>query len=442
MMFHVEHATIIAVATGPARAGVGIIRLSGPRALEAARSVVPSLPSAPAPRELRLHRFTLGPAVVDQGLVVYFPAPHSFTGEDVVELQGHGAPRLLQALVDRCLETPGVRLAEPGEFTRRAVASGQMDWTRAEAVLNLIEADTEAQVQAAGARLDGALAAAFEGLRVPLVELSAVLEGLLDFPDEASDAEVEVAPRLEALQRQVRALEGGARRNARLSAGARVVLFGPPNAGKSTLFNRLGGGERALVDPEPGTTRDALEARLELGGASLILIDTAGLRDGATGVEQRGISRTRALLERADLGVLLAPAASAEREVERWRREVSEERRLDVGTRGDVERSTWSSEVVVSGLTGEGLDRLLEHIAARVFDRWDGAPGLATERHLEGLLRVREALERAAARLEHDTLDLVAAEVQVALNETGRLLGVDVDRAQLDALFARFCIGK
>lgn len=359
-----------------------------------------------------------------------------------MELQGHGAPRLLQALVDRCLETPGVRLAEPGEFTRRAVASGQMDWTRAEAVLNLIEADTEAQVQAAGARLDGALAAAFEGLRVPLVELSAVLEGLLDFPDEASDAEVEVAPRLEALQRQVRALEGGARRNARLSAGARVVLFGPPNAGKSTLFNRLGGGERALVDPEPGTTRDALEARLELGGASLILIDTAGLRDGATGVEQRGISRTRALLERADLGVLLAPAASAEREVERWRREVSEERRLDVGTRGDVERSTWSSEVVVSGLTGEGLDRLLEHIAARVFDRWDGAPGLATERHLEGLLRVREALERAAARLEHDTLDLVAAEVQVALNETGRLLGVDVDRAQLDALFARFCIGK
>ncbi|MCU0701501.1 MAG: 50S ribosome-binding GTPase, partial [Myxococcaceae bacterium] len=279
-MFHVEHATIIAIATGAARGGIGVIRISGSRAVSVARRVVPALPERPPARLAALHRFILNGRLADQGLVLFFPGPRSFTGEDVVELQAHGAPRLLQALVERCLEEPGVRLAEPGEFTRRALLSGRLDLTRAEAVLDLIEADTEAQVLAAADRLDGALTSALEAIQAPLVELVAVLDGLLDFPDEAHGVEVEVGPRLAAVEAQVLQLEVEARRGARLRQGARVVLFGPPNAGKSTLFNRLVGDDRALVDSEPGTTRDALEARLEVRGAPLLLIDTAGLRAG------------------------------------------------------------------------------------------------------------------------------------------------------------------
>ncbi|MDX2009484.1 MAG: tRNA modification GTPase [Myxococcaceae bacterium] len=441
-MFHVEHATIIAIATGAARAGIGVIRISGPRALLAARRVAPTLTHEPPARRAVLHPFLLNGRRADEGLVIFFPGPRSFTGEDVVELQAHGAPRLLQALVERCLEEPTVRLAESGEFTRRALLSGRLDLTRAEAVLDLIEADTEAQVLAAADRLDGGLAAALQALHVPLVELVSLVDGLLDFPDEAHGAEADVGPRLVALRNQALQLEAEARRGARLRQGARVVLFGPPNAGKSTLFNRLVGADRAIVDPEPGTTRDALEARIELRGALLVLADTAGLREGAGRVEQLGIEKTRALLQSADLGVLLAPAGSSDGVVDPWRLEVPMHRRLDVGTRADVERSTWNSSLQVSGLTGAGVPALLEAIADRVLGDTTGAPPVATERHLEGLTRVREALDRATARLGSDTLDLVGTEAAVALAEVGRLLGLDVERARLDALFSQFCIGK
>jgi tRNA modification GTPase len=441
MMFHVEHhATIIAIASGPARGGVGVIRVSGPRALEAARCVVPTLPGRPPPRRMVLHRFLVDGRPADEGLVVYFPGPGSFTGEDVVELHAHGAPRLLQALVERCLSAPGVRLAEAGEFTRRALLAGRIDLTRAEAVLDLIEADTEGQVLAAANRLHGGLAVALDAIRTPLLELATLLDGLLDFPDEAGGVEVELAPRLANLRRQVMQLEADARRSARLAQGARVVLYGPPNAGKSTLFNRLAGAERALVDPEPGTTRDALEARLEVGGALLVLVDTAGLREGGARVEQLGMAR--ALLASADLAVLLAPAASADALVTAWRSEAPADRRLDVATRCDVERSTWNSDLQVSGLTGEGVPGLLEKMTALVLGPGGHAEPLATERHLEALTLVRTALERAEARLERETLDLVSAEVMVALAEVGRLLGLELDEARLDALFERFCIGK
>jgi tRNA modification GTPase len=345
-------------------------------------------------------------------------------------------------LVERCLSAPGVRLAEAGEFTRRALLAGRMDLTRAEAVLDLIEADTEGQVLAAANRLHGGLATALDAIRAPLLELATLLDGLLDFPDEAGGVEDELAPRLATLRRQVLQLEADARRSARLAQGARVVLYGPPNAGKSTLFNRLAGAERALVDPEPGTTRDALEARLEVGGALLVLVDTAGLREGAARVEQLGMARTRALLAAADLAVLLAPGASADALVTAWRTEAPPERRLDVATRCDVERSTWNSDLQVSGLTGEGVPELLEKMTARVLGPGGHPEPLATERHLEALTLVRTALERAEARLERETLDLVSAEVMVALAEVGRLLGLELDEARLDALFERFCIGK
>ena len=262
--------TIAAIATGPAAGGIGIIRVSGQQCLEVVRRLCPTVPATVPAREAVFTRFVgADHSLLDEGLVLYFPAPHSYTGEDVVELQVHGAPRVLQVLLQAALEVDGVRLAEPGEFTRRAFLSGRIDLARAEAVADLISATSTGAVQAAALQLVGGLSKRIEAIREPLVALHADLEAALDFPEEAEDAELELGARLEVSWQAVSQLREAGAAGEVIRRGARVVLYGPVNAGKSTLFNRLVGDARAIVDAEPGTTRDALEAKLELSGSEI-----------------------------------------------------------------------------------------------------------------------------------------------------------------------------
>lgn len=430
-------ATIAAIATGPAAGGIGILRLSGPAALEAARRLAPGVPERLTPRHAYFTRFVdEGGAVLDEGLVLFFAGPHSFTGEDVVELHAHGAPRLLSMLLAEVLRHPDVRLATAGEFTRRALLSGRLDLTRAEAVADLIAAESEAQVRAAAAQLTGELAARLERVHGPLLALQADLEGALDFPDEAEGAEADAARRLDEVAALARALLADATRGALIRRGARVVLFGPVNAGKSTLFNALVGADRALVDAEPGTTRDTLEARVELGGLAVTLVDTAGLRDGAGRLEALGIARTRDAVRGADLAVLVLPPDATADERARWLTDAPTA--LVVWGKADVAPR---EGLAVSGLTGAGLGALRTAMVERLDDA-SGAVSSASARHVRGLTEVTEALGRARVACDVATLEIVAGELSLAVHALAELTGADASAELLDAIFERFCIGK
>ncbi|WP_342377629.1 tRNA modification GTPase [Myxococcus stipitatus] len=329
--------TIVALATAPTAGAVGIIRLSGPAALEVGRRLAPGVPPSPTPRHAYLASFVDAHGrVLDEGLFLYFRGPASFTGEDVVELQAHGGPRLLRLLLERTLEEGLARLATPGEFTRRAFLNGRIDLTRAEAVADLVAADSESAVRAAAAGLSGALTGRVRALEEPLRDLHADLEGVLNFPDEAEGADEDAASRVQALRAQAEALIAEAGQGRLVRRGARVAMFGPVNAGKSTLFNRLVGEARALVDDEPGTTRDALEARVEWNGLGVTLFDTAGLRETPGRVEALGIARTRELLSGVDLAVLVLPPGTSMEDAERWRDEAGTTPVLMVDGKCDV----------------------------------------------------------------------------------------------------------
>lgn len=432
-----DASTIAAIATPPGKGAVGIIRVSGARALEAVRHVAPRVELEP--RRATVVTLQVAGTPVDQALALFFQGPHSFTGEDVVELQLHGAPRLLRLVLEALLTVPGVRLATPGEFTRRAVVNGRLSWTRAEAVIELIEARSEAEVRSAAARLTGALAKVLDELYRPLLEVSAQLEGALDFPDEAGDVDV-TEPLQRCLDRAL-LLERSARRASALRRGTLVVLYGPVNAGKSTLFNALIAAERALVDAEPGTTRDALEAPLELGGQAVTLVDTAGLRSEPGRVEAMGIARTRALLAQCDVAVLVVPPEAGEGEVALWRAEVEDAKRLEVAGKADLASSPRPALLAVSGRTGQGVEALAAELLRRLGGSGGADEPLAAGAHLEALERARVALERAIAARDL-TLEVVAGEVSLALQALGEVAGLDVSDERLDALFARFCIGK
>jgi tRNA modification GTPase len=464
-------ATIAALATAPAAGAVGILRLSGPAALDVGRRLAPSVPAEPVPRHAYFARFVdAGGRVLDEGLFLYFRAPQSFTGEDVVELQAHGSPRLLRMLLARALEDERVRPAGPGEFTRRAFLNGRMDLTRAEAVADLVAADSEAAVRAAAAGLAGGLAARVRALEEPLRALHADLEGVLNFPEEAEGADAHASERVAAMRAEAEALLAEAGRGRLVRRGARVVLYGPVNAGKSTLFNRLVGEARALVDVEPGTTRDVLEARVEWEGLGLTLLDTAGLREAPGRIEALGIARTREALASVDLALLVLPPEADEDEASRWLLEAGATPVLLVRGKSDVlsltpalsqgERGHPQTQpggpgtltpalsrrergLRVSGLTGEGVDALRSSMLAHLWG--GGAPSavaLVSERHADALRRASDALSRAEAASRVSTLEVVSGEVGLALEALGEVSGTLVSEALLDAIFQRFCIGK
>ncbi len=430
--------TIAAIATGPGAGGIGIIRLSGPLALEAARAVA-TLPALPRPRFAHLVTVRVAGHVVDEGLALYFPGPRSFTGEDVVELHLHGAPRLLRLVLDALLAVTEVRLASAGEFTRRAFLAGRLDLARAEAVADLIAAESEAQVRAAAAQLSGELSARLRALEAAVGAVRADVEGVLDFPEEAEGADHHLAPRLDALVAEVGQLLADAARGALLRRGARVVLFGPVNAGKSTLFNRLVGQARAIVDAEPGTTRDTLEARVELDGLAMTLVDTAGFRDQPGRLEALGIARTREALAGADLAVLVAEPG----ELAAWQGQAPDERRVDVAAKADLaEARAGSVGLRVSGLTGAGVDQLRQVLVERLGGALAGSVLVASQRHLACLRRAHQALRTAREAVDLSTLEVVAGELGVAMEALTEVTGADASTELLDAVFARFCIGK
>lgn len=446
-------ATIAALATAPAAGAVGILRLSGPAALDVGRRLAPGVPASPTPRHAYFARFVDAEGqVLDEGLFLYFRAPHSFTGEDVVEFQAHGSPRLLHMLLARALEDERVRLASPGEFTRRAFLNGRIDLTRAEAVADLVAADSEAAVRAAAAGLAGGLAARVRALEEPLRSLHADLEGVLNFPDEAEGADEFASERVASLRAQADALLAEAGHGRLVRRGARVVLYGPVNAGKSTLFNRLVGEDRALVDSEPGTTRDVLEARVEWDGLAVTLLDTAGLREAPGRIEALGIARTREVLASVDLALLVLPPETDDAEAARWLAEAGETPVLlvlgkcDVLTGADTltpSLSRGERGIPVSGLTGAGVDALRSAMLERLWG--GGAPSavaLVSERHADALRRASEALSRAEAASRVSTLEVVSGEIGLALEALGEVSGTVVSEALLDAIFHRFCIGK
>jgi len=435
--------TIFALSSAPGRAAVAVVRISGP----AAGAALLALTGRPLPeaRRARLGRI-VDPAsgeALDGALLLWFPAPGSETGEDVAELQPHGAPAVVEALLDALARLPGLRLAEPGEFTRRAFLNGKLDLTAVEGLADLIAAETALQRRQALAQAGGALQRRAAEWRGRLLAALAELEAAIDFPDE--DLPPEAARRVPAtaaaVAGEMRAALAEAGKGERLRRGLRVALLGAPNAGKSTLLNALARRDAAIVAPTPGTTRDVLEVPLDLGGLPVTLVDTAGLRHGSDDpVEAEGMRRSLLQAEAADLRLLLLDrSAPAEPPVL-----PGEGRLLTVATKTDLPRVMEDkTDLSVCAYNTDSLvqfESALQREAERLLWAGGGPAPLVTR------LRQRQALEQAATALERlaaaQGAELAAEELRLALRGLGRLVGqVDVEEL-LDTIFREFCIGK
>lgn len=441
-----QRETIAAIATAAGVAGVGIVRLSGAGCRAIAATL---LGKPPEPRHAHYLRFRdADGAVIDDGLLIFFPGPQSYTGEDVLELQGHGSPVLLGQLLRRCLAL-GARPARPGEFTERAFLEGRLDLAQAEAVADLVSAGSEAAARAARRSLEGEFSRRVDAVVEGLTGLRVWIEAALDFPDEEIDflAAPELQEKLQRVAGQLDALRTAAERGRRLVDGLHVVIAGAPNAGKSSLLNALAGEDRAIVTDVPGTTRDLLRERIRIDGIELTLVDTAGLRDAPDVVEREGIRRARDELAKADLVLAVVDATAPASDAlplppgvpVLWLHSKSDLLATPPApqSRGDG-RHLW-----LSARTGAGLDALRAALreSAGLGDGVEGSFS-ARARHVDALRRGAEALARAAAQLHHGAGELAAEELRQAQDALGEITGrVDAD-ALLGRIFADFCIGK
>ena len=435
----VSRDTIAAIATPAGRGGIGVIRVSGPKVFEISTRILGSLP---APRYAQLARFRDARGEpIDEGLALYFPAPHSYTGEAVLELHGHGGPVVLRTLLRACVAA-GARLAEPGEFTRRAFLEGRLDLAQAEAVADLIDASSEQAARAALRSLSGEFSAAISRMADQLVELRALTEAMLDFPEEEVDAvhREDASTRLAAVARSLEEVLVKSREGSLLRSGIHVVLAGRPNVGKSSLLNRLAGEERAIVTPIAGTTRDALREPIQIEGVPLTLVDTAGLREASDEVEQLGVERALRELAQADLVLLVEeagkpapPLAGLTAQAQR----ILVYNKLDLAPR--FERP--AGALAVSAKTGEGLEELRAAIlAAAGWSSTGESVFLARERHLRALEAARGHI--AAARGELARWEFFAEELRLAHAALGGITGEFTADDLLGQIFGRFCIGK
>lgn len=438
-MGHTSAQTIYALATGAGRAAIAVIRLSGPFT----RQVIETLAGrAPAPRQAQLAPFRDPETseILDRGILLWFPAPHTVTGEDYAEFHIHGGRAILNRFLTTLSRFPGLREAEPGEFARRGFSNGKMDLSQVEGLADLVDAQTEFQRRQAVRTLGGGLRRQVEAWRAAIIRSLALVEAELDFADEAEvgrpQAALEVV--LQPLFQEMRATLQQAPASERLRDGFVVLILGPPNSGKSTLLNALARRDVAIVSPFPGTTRDMIEAHLDIQGMPVTFVDTAGLREASDEIERLGVARTLDRAKQADLLLWLSEggATPAPREGFGFGAEV-----LTVATKADVFPAP-SGRLAISAKTGLGLDQLFSHIFERARERLgDGSSSvLIRQRH-------RELVQTAAANIElaletGKPLEIVADDLRSAGRALGRIVGaVDVEHV-LDAIFAQFCIGK
>ncbi|HKJ87960.1 MAG TPA: tRNA uridine-5-carboxymethylaminomethyl(34) synthesis GTPase MnmE [Gammaproteobacteria bacterium] len=435
--------TIAAIATPPGRGGVGVVRISGPNALAVAIALSGRDRLTPRHCHLVTFRDSEGQAL-DQGLVIYFPAPGSFTGEDVVELQGHGGRAVMRGLLDAA-QSAGAVSAEPGEFTRRAFLNNRMDLSQAEAVAGLIEAETLTAARASLRSLEGELGREVEGLAEELTRVRVFLEGALDFPDEDMDLleEQRISTQVVGLLERVQSVRERAASGVRLSEGFLVVIAGRPNAGKSSLLNRLAGRDSAIVTERAGTTRDILRETIALGGFPVELADTAGLRETEDPVEREGVRRAREELNRADLALFLVDSVVGwtDEDAGEWDR-LPPERREVVWAKGDVGTPP-SGATAISTVAPPGLGQLEKLLEERLQMESTGDALGARQRHVEILDRVGADLDNARNTLEaYGSGDLAAQDLRRAHEALGEITGRIHSDDLLGRIFATFCIGK
>jgi len=435
---------IAAIATAPGRGGVGVVRVSGADVSGLAKAI---LGRVPAPRHATFGRFldTDG-STLDEGIALYFAAPHSFTGEAVLELQGHGGPQVLNLILQRCVAL-GARLAEPGEFTRRAYLNGKLDLAQAEAVADLIDAQSVAAARSAVRSLAGEFSQRISVLVEELIRLRMLVEATLDFPDEEIDflQQADAFGRLDRLDAKLQTVRAAATQGALLREGLTVVLIGQPNVGKSSLLNRLAGYEAAIVTATAGTTRDTVREAIQIEGVPLHIVDTAGLRDTDDTVEQMGIARTWAAAEKADVALLLVDAARGvgAHEAATLAR-LPAIPRLTIHNKIDMtgESARIDGDAIwLSAKTGAGLDllqrKLLESAGWQAIG--DGAL-MARTRHLHALQRAAKHLQQA--RDATSQLELFAEELRLAQAALSEITGEFSADDLLGEIFSRFCIGK
>ena len=444
--------TIAAIATALGRGGVGVIRISGSNLLPFAFALTGKTPK---PRYATLADFKAADgATVDSGLLLYFPDPHSFTGEDVLELQGHGGPVVMQMLLARCLDL-GARLAEPGEFSRRAFLNGKLDLAQAEAVADLIDAATASAARSAVRSLQGEFSQAIHALTDELINLRMLVEATLDFPEEDIDflKAADAFGRLERLQLKLAEIFDRAGQGKLLQAGLHVVLAGQPNVGKSSLLNRLAGDDLAIVTPVAGTTRDALRLTIQIEGIPLHIIDTAGLRETDDEVEKIGIERSWREIERADVVLLLVDSRTGVGEADRVILARLPERLKRVTVYNKIDLSGAPAErhdeadgvaISLSARANQGIE-LLRTELLRIAG-WHPAEDvfIARERHLRALADAQVHITAASSlvRGKLPALELFAEELRLAQQSLGEITGEFSADDLLGVIFSRFCIGK
>ena len=445
--------TIVAAATPPGRGGIGIVRISGPKTPEIGAVMLGELPQA---RRATFARFLdAKQQAIDVGLALFFPSPHSYTGEHVLELHGHGGPVVIEAVVGRVLQL-GARRALPGEFTQRAFLNDKLDLAQAESIADIIDAGSRQAARAAMRSLQGEFSAMVQGLTEAVIDLRTYVEAAIDFPEEEIDflADRQLEDRLVNVREHFNGVEQSARHGRLLREGMTVVIAGRPNAGKSSLLNRLAGYDAAIVTAIPGTTRDVLRERIDIDGMPLHVLDTAGLRDSPDDVEREGIRRAEAEMARADrvLFVIDTPDDPDGRAF------VEESKRLPehvpvtlIFNKCDLARgipvadtTSGPPRIVMSALKGDGLDMLREHLKSTMgFAPVDTGTVSARARHLDALKRARACVEEAARQLqERRAGELVAEELRAAQQALGEVTGEFTTDDLLGRIFSSFCIGK
>jgi tRNA modification GTPase len=452
-----DHPTIFALSSGRPPAAIAVVRVCGPKAGPALEKLIGRVPQ---PRQAALARVR-DPAsgeILDEALALWFPGPHSETGEDMAELQLHGGHAVIAAVLDALGTIEGCRLAEAGEFTRRAFANGRLDLTEVEGLADLIAAETPAQRRQAFRQLKGLIGDQAEAWRRLIIEALALVEARIDFSDEADVPEDLVGPALYAAQ-QLRSIiaatlaDGG--RGERLRDGLVVAIAGPPNAGKSTLLNRLARREAAIVSPHPGTTRDVIEVHLDLGGYPVTLLDTAGIRDSDDPVEQEGVRRAAARAATADLVLWVIDASVTGLAVGESHKNVSESESWLIRNKADLSvdklwincesiSTSWSKGFTLSAATGAGMEALIGAVSGYAQNYFSTTESslVTRARHRQALEATVAALDRALAQGATGSEELIAEELRAAATTLGRLTGrIDVEDI-LDVIFRDFCIGK